>query len=89
VEPCALAQQLVGHGDIGPCRMLELEDGRYWCGLVRNPDSYAIEGSMLARLLTVSTPDSLGRVYGEMLGVNKGCCAGDDAIEAPCGEDEC
>ena len=39
--PCSLARDFVGAFE-GPCPALEHEDGRYWCGLVRNPHKHMI-----------------------------------------------
>jgi hypothetical protein len=33
-EPCPVAKEMLGE-TTGPCRALEFEDGRYWCGLIR------------------------------------------------------
>lgn len=37
---CGYAQELMGASIIGPCKALEFEDGRYWCGLARDPARY-------------------------------------------------
>jgi hypothetical protein len=40
-EPCALAGEYLGQApDEGPCRALEFDDGRFWCGLVQRPGYY-------------------------------------------------
>ena len=33
--PCVLAEEFIGAKE-GPCPALEWDDGRYWCGLLRN-----------------------------------------------------
>ena len=35
--PCELAREMLGAPIGKPCPALESEDGRYWCGLVRDP----------------------------------------------------
>lgn len=37
--PCVLARDFCGAFE-GPCPALELDDGRYWCGLLRSPHKY-------------------------------------------------
>lgn len=49
---------------VGPCPVLEFEDGRYWCGLVRTPDRYIHN-------LSVS-PEEASAVILDMLG--EGLC---------------
>lgn len=39
MERCAIADMLIGEGP-GPCPALEFEEGRYWCGIVRNASRY-------------------------------------------------
>lgn len=66
VKPCALSVEYLG-SEIGPCAALEWEDGRAWCGLIRNASRY------------IGTPAFgdryVGALVGEALGVGKGCDA--------------
>ena len=39
--PCQLARDFAGAFE-GPCPVLEHEDGRYWCGFLRNPTNHII-----------------------------------------------
>lgn len=36
VTPCLIAIEVIGAAEWSPCPVLELEDGRYWCGLLRS-----------------------------------------------------
>lgn len=38
-EACLLSLKYL-HSGVAPCIALEHQDGRYWCGLVRNPAKY-------------------------------------------------
>jgi hypothetical protein len=40
-ERCPLAVVLIGDGP-APCPALELDEGRFWCGLIRNTAKYTI-----------------------------------------------
>lgn len=64
VKPCALSVEYLG-SEIGPCEALEWEDGRAWCGLVRNPSRY------------INTPTFgdvlIGGLVASALGVGVGC----------------
>ena len=35
-EACSLSREYL-KSDVAPCVALEFDEGRYWCGLVRNP----------------------------------------------------
>ena len=37
--PCILARDLLAAFE-GPCPALEFDEGRYWCGLIRNPTQH-------------------------------------------------
>jgi hypothetical protein len=37
--PCPIARDLLAAFE-GPCPALELDEGRYWCGLLRNPHQH-------------------------------------------------
>lgn len=39
-ERCILSVEMIGAGP-GPCPAMEFEQGRFWCGLVRNASRYA------------------------------------------------
>ena len=63
-EPCGLAVELLG-ATAGPCPAMEFVDGRFWCGLVRNPSTY---------LDTLAFGDHmLGAIFAQALGVGRGC----------------
>ena len=38
-EACSLSVKYL-HSEVAPCIALEHQDGRYWCGLVRDPAKY-------------------------------------------------
>ena len=83
---CYFSVELIGPGP-GPCPALEFEDGRAWCGLLRDPlrwvgldqlegwptgwNRQAIAGELQSRL-----------AYG--LAIGSGCDAEDDATEGDC-----
>lgn len=55
-EPCLVSQGVFGIGlDYGPCPALEWGEGRFWCGLLRSPEAYGMEGAepLLRQLLGV------------------------------------
>ncbi len=63
-EPCGLAVEFIG-ATVGPCPAMEFDDGRFWCGLVRNPSSY---------LDTPAFGDHMvGAIFAQALGVGRGC----------------
>jgi hypothetical protein len=66
-EVCEIGQVLGLEGS-GACRGLRFEDGRYWCGPVREPESFGLtaEGAEGIALL---------------LGIDAGCCASFDGPE--------
>lgn len=39
--PCPIAEQLLGVSE-GSCPALEWDDGRYWCGLIRNAHKHIL-----------------------------------------------
>jgi hypothetical protein len=68
-RPCALARSLAGVFE-GPCPCLEKEDGRWWCGLVRNPHKH-IPG-------LASKPwgdEALAPMIHQALGIGRSCDA--------------
>lgn len=68
-EVCDLAREYLA-ATVAPCPALECQDGRFWCGLVRQPSRY------------MALPDDradlrLGGLFAEVLGVGRGCDASD------------
>lgn len=37
--PCPIARDLIGAFE-APCPALEIDEGRYWCGIIRNPSKH-------------------------------------------------
>lgn len=80
---CAIALDFVPGARIGmPCPALEWQDGRSWCGMVRNPAKHAPElrERMLAGLGAGYAPDTfaalnqkLGAMIRDDLGGDSGC----------------
>lgn len=68
-ETCQLAQLLMGDPP-APCPAMEFDAGRFWCGLVRNPDKYLVHPFI--GLGTRVAPLAM-----ESLGVGRGCDADD------------
>ena len=63
-ESCGLAVEFIGT-TTGPCPAMEFDDGRFLCGLVRNPSKY---------LDTPAFGDHmLGAIFAQVLGVGRGC----------------
>lgn len=54
-----------------PCIALEAEDGRYWCGLVRNPSKYLGLQEWAKEFAVIE----LSPKFAYMLGLGKGCDA--------------
>lgn len=78
-EACKLS---VGYlkSTVAPCIALEIEDGRHWCGLVRNPAKYLPVGEEPWKedVLRIH----LSPVFAGMLRLGSGCDA-DDPIGVP------
>ena len=68
VELCALALEFLDQPQ-APCPAMEFADGRFWCGLARNPSRY------------FGTPAAGNRPIGAMvrraLSIGEGCDAGE------------
>lgn len=76
-EACYLSRTFL-KSDVAPCIALESEDGRYWCGLVRNPANYLPVGSepWKADVLRIH----LSPTFAAALGLGMGCDAADELI---------
>lgn len=71
MEPCGLAQEIMGHTTKGPCRALEEEDGKYICGLVKRPAFYMFGEENVPE----SETGWLSVLYANALGIGRGCDA--------------
>lgn len=87
-EPCALAREFL-HCTTGPCLALETVDGRFICGLVRNPLGYVYmvnhPGEHNAAMEAAPDLDEghkLSVKIASTLGLGKGCDADDDMQSA-------
>lgn len=74
-EPCAIAGEFLGATE-GPCPALEFDQGRFWCGMVRDPGKHV----GLSEWAAEEIRESVGRLIAHMLGVGKGC---DSDVEVP------
>lgn len=77
-EPCAVAVEFLGETE-GPCRAMEFEAGRFWCGMVRNPGKHIGLDDFAANAIR----ESVGKLVAHMLGVGRGCDSGPAVAEAP------
>lgn len=66
-ERCHLSREFLGAGD-GLCPALEFEDGRMWCGLVREPGMYFDTSEW--------SDDYLRRIFSNALGIGTFCDCG-------------
>jgi hypothetical protein len=86
VDPCAVAYEFISTTVANkPCPALELEDGRYWCGMVRHPsrhmdrpESIVDECKRLGPEATARVDHVIGRHVAEILGGVGGTCDGGD-----------
>lgn len=76
-EACDLSRKYL-KSTVAPCIALELQDGRYWCGLVRNPAKYL----GLAEWANDVALQELSPTFAYMLRLGAGC----DAYFGPEGE---
>lgn len=84
VEPCSLASEFL-HCEKGPCVALETRDGKFSCGLVRNPLGYLFKAAhpdvdvqVLDAAPQIEEAVRLSRNIAEALGVGRGCDSLDD-----------
>jgi hypothetical protein len=64
--PCQIAIWTIGY--FVPCKALEFEDGRHWCGMIRNPSKYVDLGP------PAEWKDRfLGNEIKNLLGIGRGC----------------
>lgn len=87
-EPCRLAQEFL-HCTKGPCIALEQVDGKYSCGLVRNPLGYlykaanpASDFSPLSEAPLSEEGHQLSIEIATALGLGQGCDSADDEESA-------
>lgn len=59
LQLCRLALDLLGTTEV-PCRALEFYDGRFWCGLVRDPSRYLGLPRFANRFIRPMVEDALG-----------------------------
>lgn len=71
LEPCGLALEFIDPQAQAPCPALERHDGRYVCGLIRQPSRY------MPDLPNDWADKHLGSMFAEALGAGKGCDADD------------
>lgn len=69
MDPCAMAKDLLEQEE-GPCKALEIEDGRAWCGLVRRPAWY-----MFGEVVPSTETGSVSVLMATALGFGVGCDA--------------
>jgi hypothetical protein len=70
-EPCQVAESVL-HIDPTvnkPCPALEWQDGRFYCGLIRNMSRYTD--------IRQEFDGFMGAMFSKWLGVGEGCCASD------------
>ncbi|WGK63437.1 hypothetical protein QAO71_16835 (plasmid) [Halopseudomonas sp. SMJS2] len=87
-EPCALAKEFL-HCATGPCIALEVVEGRFVCGFVRNPLEYLFmvahpdqRGSVLDAPPDMDEGHQLSVKIATALGLGQGCDAEDDIQSA-------
>jgi hypothetical protein len=68
LEACHLSVQFL-NSTTAPCVALEHEDGRYWCGLVRNPAKYL----RLPAWASETALAELSPKFAAMLWLGSGC----------------
>ena len=79
-ERCGLAVQILGAGP-GPCPALEWQEGRSWCGLLRNPRRHLPSIALL-----FVRGDEIGKFQCELasaLAISSGCDSDDDCVVPP------
>lgn len=88
VQPCELAQKFL-QCTVGPCVGLEMQDGRTFCGLVRNPLAYLFKAAhpsanapLLGPAPALEQGYRLSVGFASALGLGKGCDADDDEESA-------
>lgn len=75
LQACAVALEYISPDIEGPCPALEFADGKFQCGMVRQPSRYM-------PLPNEWADEAIGSLFAQMLGVGKGCDA-DDPTPAP------
>lgn len=83
--PCAVALDFVPEAKAGhPCPALEWQDGRSWCGMVRNPAKHSPElatriVSVLGAGYDVAAAAAMNRRLGDMIREDLGGASGCDS----------
>ena len=90
-QACFLSSDFLG-SEVAPCIALEFADGRYLCGLVRNPtrylppDWFQRSREKAAGYLTeddwrrAALDESIGNTFADALGCGQGCCSNTRAV---------
>lgn len=69
-EACNLSRDFLG-STVAPCVALEYEDGRYWCGLVKNPAKHLGLQEWAEKFSSIE----LSPKFAYLLGLGMGCDA--------------
>lgn len=75
LQACAVALEYISRDIEGPCPALEFADGKFHCGMVRQPSRYMLLPNNWA-------DGAIGSLFAQMLGIGKGCDA-DDPTTTP------
>lgn len=76
LERCHFSVEILGAGP-GPCPALEDQNGRAWCGLLRQPTKYMGDAPF------VTSGTSVGRfqvAFASALAIGRGCDSDDEAV---------
>jgi len=71
MEQCHLSREILGISE-GPCKALEVEGGRTYCGIVRRPAFY-----MFGEDVPASETGDISVMFAAALGLGHGCDADD------------
>jgi hypothetical protein len=76
LEVCGIGIKVLGLGTTAPCPALEYDNGRTFCGLIRNPAKWSERGDSTDPLF-----GHFSNMVSNALGIGKGCCSDDPHSE--------